>query len=555
MNVDELAADDAELASRWLGRTINNKYVVQSVVGSGGMAVVYAVKHRNGKRFALKMLHRELSLNPFIRQRFVREGYVANRVEHEGAVAVIDDDITDDGSAFLVMDLLHGVTLERLWEANGNRLTLECVLAISAQLLDVLAAAHAQNIVHRDLKPANVFVTRNGLVKILDFGIARLREGDGSKTESGTTLGTPLFMPPEQASGRSRDIDARTDLWAVGATMFSSLTGQYVHDGENAAQVLISVATTPSRSLGSVLPDAPAQIIELVDKALAFYNEDRWESAIVMREAVLDAQAKLNLHVAPEFLGQIVRVTAPGGSNTDVQSTPVTTPAPSDGFGRTERMPVTPSQGSGLPLSSVGSSVPVVAPSMGATKRSGQPGLKPVAPGELVDSSARAMSAQTLAPQQRSRSRAVIGVVMVAGLAGAGVFASRYLTQDTTTPPIVATPLVSTPVATATPSIAPLASNAAPLEPPPPTADTSEEPAPTEPVTSAGGGSSKAPRKPPRGVKAPPVVPEKAPVASAPPVVTTPPPVVTTPPPTATSTPTPPRKTPPTLDRTSPFGN
>ena len=110
MNVDELAADDAELASRWLGRTINNKYVVQSVVGSGGMAVVYAVKHRNGKRFALKMLHRELSLNPFIRQRFVREGYVANRVEHESAVAVIDDDITDDGSAFLVMDLLHGVT-------------------------------------------------------------------------------------------------------------------------------------------------------------------------------------------------------------------------------------------------------------------------------------------------------------------------------------------------------------------------------------------------------------------------------------------------------------
>jgi len=128
MNADEVP-NDYELASRWLGRTINGKYVVQSVVGSGGMAVVYAVKHRNGKRFALKMLHRELSLNPFIRQRFVREGYVANRVEHDGAVAVIDDDVTEDGSAFLVMELLHGVTLERLWEANGNRLTLECVLA------------------------------------------------------------------------------------------------------------------------------------------------------------------------------------------------------------------------------------------------------------------------------------------------------------------------------------------------------------------------------------------------------------------------------------------
>jgi serine/threonine protein kinase len=554
MNVDELAADDAELASRWLGRTINNKYVVQSVVGSGGMAVVYAVKHRNGKRFALKMLHRELSLNPFIRQRFVREGYVANRVEHEGAVAVIDDDITDDGSAFLVMDLLHGVTLERLWEANGSRLTLECVLAISAQLLDVLAAAHAQNIVHRDLKPANVFVTRNGLVKILDFGIARLREGDGSKTESGTTLGTPLFMPPEQASGRSRDIDARTDLWAVGATMFSSLTGQYVHDGENAAQVLISVATTPSRSLASVLPDAPPQIVELVDKALAFYNEDRWDSAVVMREAVLAAQAKLGLHVAPEFLGQIVRVTAPGGSNTDVQSTPVTTPAPSDGFGRTERMPATPSQGSGLPLSGAGASMPVVTPSMGATKRSAQVPVKPVVPGELMDSSARAMSAQTLAPQHRSKSRAVFGVVAVAGLAGAGVFASRYLVTDAdrVPSPTVATPLVSTPVATAPPSVAPLVSTT-PLErsSPPDTADSAGAP---EAIPSAAGGV-KPLRKPPRGVKSPPLASEKPSLVSAPPPTTTPP-VVTTPPPSATSTPTAaPHKPPPSLDRTSPFGN
>jgi eukaryotic-like serine/threonine-protein kinase len=553
MNVDELAADDAELASRWLGRTINSKYVVQSVVGSGGMAVVYAVKHRNGKRFALKMLHRELSLNPFIRQRFVREGYVANRVEHEGAVAVIDDDITDDGSAFLVMDLLHGVTLERLWEASGNRLTLECVLAISAQLLDVLAAAHAQNIVHRDLKPANIFVTRNGLVKILDFGIARLREGDGSKTESGTTLGTPLFMPPEQASGRSRDIDARTDLWAVGATMFSSLTGQYVHDGENAAQVLISVATTPSRSLASVLPDAPAQIIELVDKALAFYNEDRWDSAVAMRAAVLDAQAKLGVEVNAEFLGRIVRVTAPGGSNTDVQSTPVTTPAPSGGVARTERIPSTPTHNAGLPVRGGGSD-PIVTPSMGATKRSAQAPIRPTSPGELMDSSARAMSAQTLAPQTRSKSRAMLGVLAIVGLAGAGVLASRYLTIDTDKGPgpIVATPLVNTPLATtpssvsAVPSVPAIAERTTPA-----IADTADSEPPTVDAAATPSVVGKAPRRPAHGSKVvPPAVAEKPVVSSAPPV--TAPPSATTPPPVATSTQTP-RKTLPALDRTSPF--
>jgi serine/threonine protein kinase len=284
-------ASELELVSRWLGKTIKEKYVVETMIGSGGMAVVYAARHhRNGKRFAVKMLHRELSLNTFIRQRFLREGYVANRVDHPGAVAVIDDDVTEDGSAFLVMELLVGTTVESLWESHSQRLPLDCVLAIAEQLLDVLTAAHAQNIVHRDLKPANMFLVRDGSVKILDFGIARLREStDSSKTESGTTLGTPLFMPPEQASGRSRDVDGRTDLWAIGATMFSLLSGQYVHDGENATQVLISAATSQARSLTTAVVDPHPVITALIDKALAFDSDDRWESAAAMRAAVAAA--------------------------------------------------------------------------------------------------------------------------------------------------------------------------------------------------------------------------------------------------------------------------
>jgi serine/threonine-protein kinase len=284
-------ASELELVSRWLGKTIKDKYVVEHMIGSGGMAVVYAARHhRNGKRFAVKMLHRELSLNTFIRQRFLREGYVANRVDHPGAVAVIDDDVTEDGSAFLVMELLVGTTVESMWESHGQRLPLDCVLAISEQLLDVLTAAHAQNIVHRDLKPANMFLVRDGSVKILDFGIARLREStDSSKTESGTTLGTPLFMPPEQASGRSRDVDGRTDLWAIGATMFSLLSGQYVHDGENATQVLISAATSQARSLTTAVVDPHPVITALIDKALAFDSDDRWESAAAMRAGVAAA--------------------------------------------------------------------------------------------------------------------------------------------------------------------------------------------------------------------------------------------------------------------------
>jgi len=546
MSLDQLA-NDAELASRWLGRTINSKYVVQSVVGSGGMAVVYAVKHRNGKRFALKMLHRELSLNPFIRQRFVREGYVANRVEHEGAVAVIDDDITDDGSAFLVMELLHGVTLERLWDASGNRLTLECVLAIAEQLLDVLAAAHAQNIVHRDLKPANVFVTRHGVVKILDFGIARLREGDGSKTESGTTLGTPLFMPPEQASGRSRDVDHRTDLWAVGATMFSLISGEYVHDGENAAQVLIAVATTPARSLGSVAPDAPPEVAAIIDKALAFHNEDRWDSAQAMRAAILEAQAKLGLGITREFLGRIVRATAPGDPLLDIQSTPVTTPS------GTERTTPSPTPFSRDQLSPpLGSAVPTPPIGMGATKRSA--GNNPGATGkDLTDSSARGVTSTTGAPAFRSPSHAVIGAIVVAAVAaiGGAILAIRFATnRPQPEPPAPATASLS---AAPLGSAASTATLLAPLEP-------AEAPqAPTEPSAALKGGLQvplPAPRGPVRrpqhgGKLAADNVgteePAPAPVASPPPPAPAPPPPA--------STQTAPRKAPPTLDRTSPFGN
>jgi serine/threonine-protein kinase len=299
---------EQELVSRWLGKTIKDKYLVEKVIGSGGMAVVYAARHRNGKRFALKMLHRELSLNTFVRQRFLREGYVANRVEHPGAVAIIDDDVTDDGSAFLVMELLHGATIESVWEGHNHQLPLGSVLAIAEQLLDVLASAHAQNIVHRDLKPANMFLTREGSVKVLDFGIARLHEADASRTETGTTLGTPLFMPPEQASGRSRDVDARTDIWAVGATMFSLLSGQYVHDGENATQVLISAATSQARSLSTAVARAHPAIVALIDKALAFDSDDRWASAVDMRAAVMAAhETVFGAPVSRDMLKNLVR--------------------------------------------------------------------------------------------------------------------------------------------------------------------------------------------------------------------------------------------------------
>jgi serine/threonine-protein kinase len=274
-----------------IGQQLRGKYRLDAVLGVGGMASVFAATHRNKKRFAVKILHPELSTRTDIRQRFLREGYAANSVRHPGAVAILDDDVAEDGAAFLVMELLDGVSAEALCEGIGGTLPVPAVLTLAHELLGTLAAAHASSIVHRDIKPANLFVLRDGAVKVLDFGIARVMEDDGgsSATSTGTMLGTPAFMAPEQANGAASQVDARTDIWGAGATMFTLLSGQFVHMGETPRQVAVRAATQPARSLSAAVPDVPAPVVTLVDRALSFEKADRWESAQAMRDALASA--------------------------------------------------------------------------------------------------------------------------------------------------------------------------------------------------------------------------------------------------------------------------
>ncbi len=275
-------------ANARIGMLLKGKYTLDRVLGTGGMATVYAATHRNGKEFAVKVLHADLSLRTDTRTRFLREGYLANRVNHPGAVAVLDDDIAEDGGAFLVMELLQGQTLEALWERNQCRLPLPLVAGVGLQLLDVLAAAHSRGLIHRDIKPGNLMVTHDGWVKVLDFGIARLRDvAAASTTQSGMVMGTPAFMAPEQALAKTEEIDAQTDLWAAGATLFTLATGQLVHEGANSQQILIRAATSPARPFAVVMPGAPASFCDVVDRALAFEKSNRWPTATAMREALI----------------------------------------------------------------------------------------------------------------------------------------------------------------------------------------------------------------------------------------------------------------------------
>lgn len=293
---DSAAAALMAFAEARVGRVLRGKYRIERVLGVGGMAFVYQAVHRNGRRVALKMLHPELSVRPDLRKRFLLEGQAANAVNHPGVVAVIDDDVADDGSAFIVMELLEGASVEDIWREAGGRLDVFDVLEIARQLCDVLQSAHAVGVIHRDIKPANVFIDSKGELKVLDFGLARLRDaarGIG-QTSSGAVMGTPAFLPPEQAAGRTREIDGQTDLWAVGATMFTLLSGRTVHEGQSAQHLVILSATTPPRSLATVVPDAPEGVVALVDRALAFEKAARWPNAREMHRAICDALAGLH---------------------------------------------------------------------------------------------------------------------------------------------------------------------------------------------------------------------------------------------------------------------
>ena len=284
--------DLAELAEGRVGRVLNDKWTLEGLLGVGGMAAVYSARHRNGARAAVKVLHPYLAEHANVRERFLHEGYAANRVEHPDVVKVLDDDTVeggpDEGVAFLVMELLVGLSADELLRRRGQ-LPPDIALMIGHQLLDVLASAHAAGIVHRDIKPANVFVTKEGQVKVLDFGIARLRDATfagASLTQSGVSFGTPAFMSPEQALGKTRKVDERSDIYGVGAALFVLMTGKLVHDAETTPMIMVKTATEPAASVATLLPNLAPDLASVVDGALKFKKKDRWQSATQMRDAL-----------------------------------------------------------------------------------------------------------------------------------------------------------------------------------------------------------------------------------------------------------------------------
>jgi serine/threonine protein kinase len=291
--MDRLAADLAPLAARVRestafsrepleGRTIG-AYQVQERIGGGGMGVVHkALDTRLGRPVALKFLQPRLCADNSAAQRFRLEARAVVAVEHPNICTIEEIGETEDGRLFLAMPLYEGETLQQLI-ARGPLRFAEAV-SIAIQVARALAAAHARGVIHRDIKPSNVLVTRDGMVKLLDFGIAKLV--DITLTGGAGPLGTLAYMSPEQA--RSERVDLRTDLWSLGIVLYEMITGRRPYGGRTPQEAARSLEYGPPVPPHTWRPDVPTALERLVLKALAVPVEDRIQSAQEFEKALLE---------------------------------------------------------------------------------------------------------------------------------------------------------------------------------------------------------------------------------------------------------------------------
>ncbi len=274
----------AALADPLIGHVLEGKYRIHSILGSGGMSLVYEAEHLGiGRRVAVKVLHRHCALHPELVERFEREARAAARIAHPNIVDVLDFGRLSNGIPFIVMELLEGQGLfERL--GSSGAMPVARAIEIVLEVLAALDAAHRAGVYHRDIKPENIFLAKeldgSEIGKVVDFGIAKFAElgpGGPRLTTEGLAMGTPAYMPPEQATGSS-DIDARSDLYSTGVLLYELLSHRLPHEGTLDATItkLLTEAPMP---LQEVAPWVPKELAEVVHKTIARDREERYQTA------------------------------------------------------------------------------------------------------------------------------------------------------------------------------------------------------------------------------------------------------------------------------------
>ncbi len=298
-----LESAPAESDDTLVGQKLHNTYEVLRVIGEGGMGRVYEARHLrlSNKRFALKLLHPEFSRQPDVVTRFQREAEAASALSHPNVVSVYDVNTAPDGRPYLVAELLEGEQLGDLLTRRGKLPVAEAV-RIVRQIPRALAAAHDHGIVHRDVKPENVFLVDGGnLVKVLDFGISKLGHGSEKLTKTGTVMGTPDYMAPEQARGDR--VDSRADVYAVGALLYRALTGRKPFIAADPMATLTAVLTQEPPRPTAVEGGIPLGLELVIQRAMAKKPEERYQDMRELERALAPfaaAERTLVSGVAPE---------------------------------------------------------------------------------------------------------------------------------------------------------------------------------------------------------------------------------------------------------------
>jgi eukaryotic-like serine/threonine-protein kinase len=288
-----------------VGELVGAKYRIVRLLAQGGMGVVYEAQHTVvRRRFAVKFLRRDLAERRDILTRFHHEAEAAGALESEHVAAAVDFGIAEDGAPYIVMEYLVGESLTSLLGREGQ-LPVCRAADLVTQAARGIQVAHAAGIIHRDLKPQNLFLCRRedgtDLVKVLDFGVAKLQAAGemNAATLTGAMVGTVAYMSPEQARG-DRDIDTRSDIYALGAILYELCTGRKPHPGESPNAILHHIATQPAVPLATVAPDLAPAFIELVSRALAADPQARPASADALAEA-LGAFSERKVWPAPKL--------------------------------------------------------------------------------------------------------------------------------------------------------------------------------------------------------------------------------------------------------------
>ena len=326
-----------------IGKKCGN-YELESVLGSGGMGTVYsAVQPTLGKRVAIKVLRPALADDRKAVGRLIDEARATSAIGHGNIVEVFDIGETADGLTYLAMEMLRGETLQQLLERHG-RLGPRKIVGIARQICAALEAAHRQGIIHRDLKPQNVFLVpaQDGgqRVKVLDFGAAKLMDAlnrASPATATGTIVGTPYYMAPEQARGSP--VDGRTDVFALGVILFRALTGSLPFGGETCTEVLARLLTEEVQRPSEVAPEAgiPAQLEQLVLRALSKDPADRHPDMETLERELAACEATL-----PDEVDEPDQASVEQAETVAMPTPPTTMPSPvvAPGSAAAERKPV-----------------------------------------------------------------------------------------------------------------------------------------------------------------------------------------------------------------------